>query len=335
MKKPNILVTIPQNNIFNTFFNDELINRLETVGNVKWNKLERNYSKEELKNELQKINIAITGWGTPCFDENVMENAADLKLIAHTGGSVNGYVTKDTYDKGVRVISGNAVFAESVAEGVIAYALAALRKIPHYSAKLSEGDWPGEFLNRGLLERSVGIVGYGMIARFTVQKLSVFRCPVKVFSRHINEAELQKYNMQKADLSEIFSTCDIISIHSGMTPENYHLIDETLLRSMKQNALLINTARGAIIDEAALCEVLKQRSDLYAALDVYEVEPLPKDNKLLSLNNVLLMPHQGGPTIDRRLAVTKSVISDVICFLNGKEMSCEISASYSSKMSAF
>lgn len=335
MNRINILVTIPQGSIFNTFFNSDLKAQLEKLGNVKYNTLGRNFTKDELKNEIKNVSIAVTGWGTPCFDKEVMENADCLKLVAHTGGSVNGYVDKATYDKGVRVVSGNVVFAESVAEGVIAYSLAALRKIPHYSARLANGDWANEFENRGLLERTVGIVGYGMIARFTVQKLSVFRCPVKVFSRHINQAELEQYNMQKADLSEIFSTCDIVSIHSGMTQENYHLVDESLLRSMKPNALLINTARGAIIDEAALCKVLKERKDLFAALDVYEVEPLPKNHALLSLDNVMLMPHQGGPTIDRRFAVTRSVISDIECFLENKEMSCEISASYASKMSAF
>ena len=141
--------------------------------------------------------------------------------------------------------------------------------------------------------------------------------------------------MEKAELEELFATCDIISIHSGMTPENHHLVTRELLQSMKPGALLINTARGAVIDEPALCEVLAARPDLSAALDVYETEPLPASHPLEKLPNVLLMPHMGGPTVDRRLAVTRSVTQDIRRFLAGQPMSCEISRSYAAKMSAY
>ena len=239
------------------------------------------------------------------------------------------------YGRGIRVVSGNEVFAESVAESVVAYALASLRQIPYHSVNLAGGIWPESFANRGLLNRSVGIVGYGMIARYVVGMLAPFHCPIKVFSRHIGQDELDRCHMEKAELEELFATCDIISIHSGMTPENHHLVTRELLQSMKPGALLVNTARGAVIDEPALCEVLAARPDLSAALDVYETEPLPAGHPLEKLPNVLLMPHMGGPTVDRRLAVTRSVTQDIRRFLAGQPMSCEISRSYAAKMSAY
>ena len=224
---------------------------------------------------------------------------------------------------------------ESVAESVVAYALASLRQIPYHSVNLAGGIWPESFANRGLLDRSVGIVGYGMIARYVVGMLAPFHCPIKVFSRHIGQDELDRCHMEKAELEELFATCDIISIHSDMTPENHHLVTRELLQSMKPGALLVNTARGAVIDEPALCEVLAARPDLSAALDVYETEPLPAGHPLEKLPNVLLMPHMGGPTVDRRLAVTRSVTQDIRRFLAGQPMSCEISRSYAAKMSAY
>lgn len=335
MNKIRILVTMPQHAVFKTFFDEQAMRRLETIGEVQWNTLGRQYTRAELAEALRETEVCVTGWGTEVLDETVLEDAEKLRLIAHTGGSVKPYVTDAVYEKGIRVVSGNEVFAESVAESVVAYALASLRQIPFHSANLAAGVWPQSFSNRGLLDRSVGIVGYGMIARYVVGMLAPFHCPIQVFSRHIRQEELDKYHMQKADLEELFAQCDIVSIHSGMTPENYHLVTEPLLRSMKPGALLINTARGAVIDEAALCRVLADRPDLSAALDVYETEPLPAGHALQTLPNVLLMPHMGGPTVDRRLAVTRSVTQDIQRFLAGEAMSCEISRSYAVKMSAY
>ena len=330
-----ILVTLPNNAVFPTFFNECLQQELAQVGEIHWNTTGKQYSHSQLCEAVRGMDICVTGWGTPVFDEEVMSCADRLQLIAHTGGSVQPYVTTSVYEHGVRVVSGNKVFAESVAEGVVAYALAVLRDIPFHSARLSGGVWPENFYNRGLLGRTVGIVGYGMIAEYLVDMLEPFHCPIRVFSRHITDETLQRKGLKRASLEELFSSCEIIAIHSGMTPENYHLVTEILLESMKANALLINTARGSIIDESALCSVLARRPDLRAALDVYETEPLPQGHPLTALGNVLLMPHMGGPTVDRRLAVSQSIIEDISRFLKNLPMSCEISKNYAEKMSAY
>ncbi|MGZ9586014.1 hydroxyacid dehydrogenase [Paenibacillus marinisediminis] len=331
MSNLNILVSIPKGNIFNTFFNEELIRKLEEVGEVYWNEQSSHYTPEQFSEQLKDMDICITGWGVPNLDEAVLQNANKLRLIAHTGGSAKPYITDAVYDRGIRVVTGNEVFAESVAESVIAYALAALRDIPRYSGDLKQGKWPSSFYNEGLLDKTIGIVGYGMISQMVVQMLKVFHAKIKVYSRHISQEELDKHGMQKASLEEIFSTCDIVSIHSAMTPANYHMVTEELLDMMRDGALLINTARGAIIDEEAMCRVLARRN-IRAVLDVYEVEPLPPGHRLMELDNALLMPHMGGPTIDRRLIVTESLIDNIHRFIEGRELKCEIDRFYASKM---
>ena len=333
MNRMTILVAMPKDEIFFTFFDEERVAALEALGEVTWNETRRQFTHDELCEQIRGKEICVTGWGAPQFDADVMHCADRLRLLAHTGGSVSALVSQELYDRGVRVVSGNDVFAESVAEGVIAYALAALRKIPYISAQLAAGVWCPISGNRGLLGRSFGIVGYGMIARHLVEMLEPFRCRVKVFSRHISHEELESRRMEQAGLEEIFRTCDIVSIHTGLTDENYHLVTEEMLRSMKPGALLINTARGAIIDEPALCRVLADRPDLFAALDVYETEPLPAGHPLQTLPNVQLMPHQAGPTVDRRLSVTRGLTEDIRRFLAREPMNCEISASYAKKMS--
>ncbi len=328
----NILVTVPQGPVFDTFFNEELKAALANQGHVTYNPLGRQYTPKELAEALAGQHVLVTGWGTPVLTGEVLKNADVLRMVAHTGGSVKPYVTDEVYDRGIAVVSGNNVFALSVAEGVIAYALAALRDIPRYSTELQKGIWPPSFNNKGLLDRKVGLVGYGMIAGYVVDMLKPFSTPISVFSRHLKEEVCQQKGLTKASLEEIFATCDVVSIHSGMTAENYHLITRELLESMKPGALLINTARGAIIDEEALIAVLHQ-GNITAALDVYEQEPLPADHPLMSCPNTLLMPHMGGPTIDRRLAVTRQVIGDIGRFFAGEALMCPIDRAYANKMS--
>jgi len=332
MNKLKILVTMPKHATFYTFFNEQRMKELEDFADVTWNESATSqFTHEQLCSFIKDIDVIITGWGTLPLDEEVLSHANKLRMVAHTGGTVKPYVTDAVYERGITVVSGNNVYAESVAESVIAYALASLRDIPKYSSELKQGIWPNGYYNRGLLNKKIGIVGYGMIAKYTVEMLKPFHPELLVYSKHISQDELDKHNMKKADLQEIFETCDIISLHSASTPETYHMINEDLLDCMQDGALLINTARGAIIDEEALIRVM-QRKNIYAVLDVYEVEPLPADSPLTKLNNAILMPHMGGPTVDRRLVVTKQIIQEIERFLCGEPLICEISQAYANTM---
>ncbi|CAM3904172.1 hydroxyacid dehydrogenase [Cohnella lubricantis] len=332
MDNIKVLVTMPMHSVFHTFFNQELVQELEQFADVSWNTSPtEQFTKEELCEKIRDVDIIVTGWGTLPLDEEVLRHADKLRMVAHTGGSVNPYVTDAVYERGIRVVSGNNLFAESVAEGVIAYALASLRDIPKYSQDLKQGIWPSSYYNKGLLDKRIGIVGYGMISRYTVEMLKPFRPRIKVYSRHISQEELDRHQMTRADLEDIFSTCDIVSIHAARTPDTHHMITEELLNRMPEGSLLINTARGAIIDEEAMCRVLANRP-IYAVLDVFEAEPLPSNHPLTKLDNVILMPHMGGPTVDRRFMVTKQVIGDMKRFLNGEPLICEISQAYANQM---
>ena len=125
-----LLVTAPQGVIRESFLPKQVRDRLESVAEVEYNTLSRNWTPEELRDRLHGVDVALTGWGTTLFDETVLAGADRLRLIAHTGGSVTPVMSDAAYDRGIRVISGNEMYAESVAESVIAYALTALRKIP-------------------------------------------------------------------------------------------------------------------------------------------------------------------------------------------------------------
>lgn len=318
-----ILVSIPDGEVRDSFFSEELRERLERLGCVEWNANTEQYGEEELAEKLRGVDICISGWGNTPFHEKTLKYADKLKLIAHIGGSVRPMVGDAAFERGIRVCSGNRVFAESVAEGVLTYMLCSLRKIGEYGARMAAGEWPSLIGTRGLLGRSVGLVGYGMIAEYLVKFLKPFGCRIMVSSRHISAEELAEAGIEAAATEEIFRTCDIVSLHSSLTARTKHSIGADLLNSMKDGALLVNTARGALIDEEALVSVLQERP-VWAALDVFETEPLPMDSPLRECERVLLMPHAAGPTADRRYVVTSHVLDDIGRFLNGEPLDCEI-----------
>lgn len=318
-----ILVSIPDGEVRDSFFSEELRARLERLGCVEWNANAEQYGEEELAEKLRGVDICISGWGNTPFHEKTLKYADKLKLIAHIGGSVRPMVGDTAFERGIRVCSGNRVFAESVAEGVLAYMLCSLRRIGEYEARMAAGEWPSLIGTRGLLGRSVGLVGYGMIAEYLVKFLKPFGCRIMVSSRHIYAEELAEAGIEAAAAEEIFRTCDIVSLHSSLTARTKHSIGADLLNSMKDGALLVNTARGALIDEEALVLVLQKRP-VWAALDVFETEPLPMDSPLRECERVLLMPHAAGPTADRRYVVTSHVLDDIGRFLNGEPLDCEI-----------
>jgi phosphoglycerate dehydrogenase-like enzyme len=328
-----ILVAIPAGDVKNAFFPAEIIRKTENLGDVTWNTSENQFSNEEFKEAVKSAEVCITGWGCPCLDRSILETAEKLKIVAHTGGTVAPYVSDYLYERGIKVISGNAIYAESVAEGVIAYILSALRNIPFYSNEVQAGRWTTEdAYNEGLLDKTVGIVGYGMIARNLVKMLEPFRVKKKVFASHVTEEMCRENKFEKAEtLEEIFSTSKIITLHDSLRPDTYHLVGKELLQLVPEGGLLVNTSRGAIIDEKALEEEL-QKKRFKAILDVFEEEPLPPDSKLRNLNNVILIPHMAGPTADRRGIVTSELLDDAANFFEGEQLKYEISKEYAAFM---
>lgn len=328
----NILVTHPKGEVRDTFFSKEVIEKLNSMRNIVWNDKTRNFTKEELAEKLRDIDVCITGWGCPQFDSFVLEKADKFKLLAHTGGSVANVASEALYDKGVKVISGNDIYAESVAEGVITYILCSLREIPYYSSKMKRGEWrDNNFKNQGLLDKTVGLIGFGAVSRHLVKLLSPFRCFIKVYDPFISSEIIKGYGAKSCTLEEVLKESDIISLHIPQTQNTYHMFNEKLLSMIGDDTLLINTARGSIIDEEALiCQLKKGR--FKAVLDVYEIEPLPQDSELKNLENVILIPHMAGPTADRRSYVTLKILEDIERFVHGKSLLMEIPKKYGLSM---
>ena len=299
------------------FFGPENIKKIEeSFDEVIWNKNERPFTKEELKEAVKGCDAVISGWGSIIYDKEVLDCVPNLKIIAHTAGTVASIVNEETYEKGVTVIGANdREFSESVAEGALAMALTKYKHIDRYLLSQADKSIPYEELpNKSIFGCTFGIVSYGAIASHLARLLQPFGCKIMVYSRSIAEEELTKYNMQRATLEEIFKECDIISLHTAWNKHTENMISEELIKNMKDGALLINTARGRIIYEPALIEELKT-GRIQAALDVMWKEPPLPDSELWNLPNVFITDHRAGPTPDRYKYIAANIIDDVYNFL--------------------
>lgn len=327
-----IFMAMPVGLVRDSFMTKENIELLESLGEVIWNESEERLTPEVLRDALVDVDVCVCGWGCPKFDEVVLEKANKLKLVAYTAGSVAHIVSPAMYEKGIRIVCGNEVFARVVAEGTLAQMLYSMRRYAQYDMRVCH--WkPVIFNNESLFEQRIGIVGYGAISRNLIEMLKPFKAEIKLFSKHTTAEQAAAMGVQKASLEEIFSTCRIISLNTAKNPENHHMINDALLSLMEQDAVLINTARGDLIDEEALAKHL-QSGHIRAGLDVYAHEPPVAEHPFWTIpaDRLHMMPHMGGPTMDQRPAAARFVFEDIIRFQKGEPLQNEISASRSQTM---
>jgi len=330
------VLAFPKNDVGYSFIDDNNIKLIESLGELVRNPSETKWTEEEFAEALKGADAVITSWGSPCLTENALKYADNLKLLIHAGGTVVPFVSEALWNKGIRVISGNDYFAESVAEGVIGYMLTALRDIPKHITEFTQNHrWqPKELNSKSLIGKTVGLVSYGAVSRYLVKLLKPFRVKINIYDViDIPEADLLEYNMTQTSLETVFAESDIVSLHTPLNPATYHMIGSKLLSMIKDGALFLNTARGAVVDEAAMIEELKKER-FTALLDVYETEPPARDNPLYTMKNVYMMPHKAGPTRDIYPDIARALINEAYNFVTkGEALSHEIHRSVAEKMS--
>ena len=181
----------------------------------------------------------------------------------------------------------------AVSELAVGMMLDLLRRITHFDGTIREGKGRGTFLGRELRGKTVGVVGTGAIGTATIRLLLAFGCRVLAYNRS-EHADVVKLGIRYTDLDTLMRESDIVTLHVPMTDETYHLINRERLAMMKANAILVNTARGNVVDIPALAETLTAGTIAGAAIDVYEQEPpLPLDHPLLKAPNCICLPHIG------------------------------------------
>ncbi len=228
-----------------------------------------------------------------------LDQATSLRVIGVVrGGTENVDVAAATQRK-IAVLNTPGRNARAVAECTMALMLAEIRNIARAHAALKQGIWQRDFPNSQAIPelngKTVGLIGYGAVARLVAHYLQAFGSRILAFDPFF-EGDATPATL--VDLPQLLEESDIVSLHARLTSDNYHLMGRCELQQMKKSAVLINTARSGLVDETALAEALANRTILGAAIDVFDQEPLAVDHPLLALDNVTLAPHLAGSTID-------------------------------------
>lgn len=308
---------------WNLPFNAALREELNSLGEVSWADVwEKHMSAEEYGALVtrEKPEVLVTFWGTPQLTGESFAQNPQLKYLCNIGGTVRKQVARECLEKGLLVTNWGDVISRIISEATLMMILASLRRATETTLNMHvRGGWRLEGATRSLFERTVGLHGMGPIAQELVPLLRPFGVKISAFSPHCPDDVFKKLGVERvADLKTLYATNDVISVHTGNTPENLHIVNADILAAMADGAVLVNTARGPIIDTAALVAELKT-GRIFAALDVYEEEPLPADSPLRGLENCLLFPHEGGPSTDRLVDTGKLCIANIRRYLAGEQ----------------
>ena len=269
---------------------------------------------EELSRLLAGARGALVS--TDPFTAEAIAAQSQLQVIARVGVGSDSIDLPAATAAGIRVTITPGANDPSVADHTLALILAALRRIPEHDAMLRRGEWnrTGVYLPRQLSGLTVGLVGLGRIGRQVARRLQAFGTTVIGYDPEVAEAD----GIRLVGLGELLATSDVVSLHCPLVAATHHLIGDPELRLMKPDALLVNTSRGEVVDQAALVAALQAGTIAAAALDVFEGEP-PTGSPLLTLPNVVLTPHLAGLSTTSVAEMTVRAATSVVDVVQGRE----------------
>jgi glyoxylate reductase len=269
---------------------------------------EHDRSEDDVATLLAEADAAIVLLSDP-ITRRVLESNPNLRIVSNFAVGYNNIDLAAARELGVTVTNTPGVLTEATADLTMALILATTRRIVESDAELRASgrcEWePLAFLGASLQGKRLGIVGMGRIGSAVAIRARAFGMDV--------------IGVRRGDsLDELLATSDVVSLHVPLSQETHHLIDAAALAKMKRDAYLINTSRGPLVDEEALCEALERATIRGAGLDVYEQEPRV-NRRLLKMKNVVLLPHIGSATEEARNAMARIAATNVLLFLGGAE----------------
>jgi len=249
------------------------------------------------------------------FTASLLSALPDLELISQTGNHAY-HVDLDAATKRGVVVS-LAPGGNSTTELTVGLMLAVMRRIPQSDRSMRRGEWP-LVLGYVLKGKTLGILGLGRIGTEVANIARAFGMKVIAWGPTLTSERAAKSDVTFMPLDHVLMTADVVSVHLALSNESRNLLDEKRLRLMKNSAYLVNTARGAIVDEIALTKLLKENAIAGAALDVFVEEPLPGNHPLIALDNVVLTPHLGWPTDLSFEHFAENAVTNILDYMEGK-----------------
>jgi phosphoglycerate dehydrogenase-like enzyme len=308
-------------------FQTNHLEQLRALGEVVLNEVSGDPSEEQASEVIKGADIAITSWGCGNLTQSVLDNAPDLKLVLHSAGTIKPIVTPYLWSRGIRVSNATEALGKGVAETALGFTIVSLKDMWRLSREISDGGWGSVSNVREVYGITIGVVGAGRAGSHYVKLMRQFDVRIVLYDPFVSEEKAREMGAYKVSFEDLLVQSDVISIHLPSLPETYQMFNRERLAMMKDSCVLINTARGSVIDEEALAiELAKGR--FFACLDVTEPEPPGLDHPFRQLPNVVLTPHIAGSVNNGMQRIAQAIIDDLKAFMNGKTMSGEVLAEH-------
>lgn len=300
----------------------EAVERLRAVHDVSAWESHETISRAELLERVKGAD-AILSLLTEKVDAELLDAAGpQLRVVANVAVGYNNIDVAACTERGIRVTNTPGVLTEATADIAMALVLASTRRMGEGERVIrSQSPWQwGMFymLGMGIQGRQLGIVGMGQIGIATAKRAKAFGMTIAYTKRTpLDDATARELEATHMDIDQLLATSDVVSLHCPYSPDTHHYINAARLAQMKKTAYLVNTARGPVVDEAALVDALRSGVIAGAGLDVFEHEPKVHEG-LLALDNAVLIPHLGSATVETRTAMANLAATNALAFLDGK-----------------
>ncbi len=291
---------------------------IDVLKNAGFEVLYEEYPDEGRLVELVGDVDAIIVRSKPRVTRKVIEVSPRLKVIGRAGVGLDNIDLEAAKERGIKVVNSPGASSRSVAELVLALMFNVARKVAFADRKIRGGVWAKKQCTGIELEgKTLGIVGFGRIGYQIAKIVRAIGMDLLLYDPYPNEERAKEVGGMFVDLETLLKESDVVTLHVPLIDTTYHLINEERLRLMKPTAILINAARGAVVDNRALVKALQGGWIAGAGLDVYEEEPLPKDHPLTKLDNVVLTPHIGASTVEAQMRAGVQVAEQIVEILKG------------------
>lgn len=314
-------IAIVNSSSFGKTFPDHL-ERLKNIGEVNRLTIDSEIGGKELAEELEGYNIIIASV-TPFFTREFFEHKDETQLITRHGIGYNNIDIEAAKEYNTLVsIVPPLIERDAVAENNITNLLAVMRQTVQANKSVLDDKWENRnhFVGHGLSGKKVGVIGIGNIGSRVVEILNYgFRCQVLGYDPYINDLEIEQFGAIPTSLENLLENSDVICLSPSLNDDNYHMLSTDEFAKMKDDVYISNTARGALIDEAAMVQALKDGKVAGFATDVLEVEPGRKDHPYLQFDNVIMTPHTAAYTLECLEGMGETCVTDCENLVQGKK----------------
>jgi len=289
----------------------------------------------EHRDLLHRTDVIVSSWQGAVLDEELLDAMPHLKMYFYGAGTIQGLMTEAAWERGIRITSAVAANAVPVAEFCLAQILFSLKHGWKYMRLTKEDNpqyWQCNKPVPGNYQSRIGIISLGQISKKLCELLLPYDFEVFVSTRHQDPVTSQELGFTFSSVEEIFDTCDVVSIHLPNKEATRGIINGELLSRMKKDATLINTARGAVINQNEMIEFLRERTDITACLDVTDPEPPESGCPLFDLPNVVLTPHLAGSMGPEARRMAAYIIEEMDRWLAGEPLQHEITRAAAAEM---